>query len=144
MQHIYTSPKKRFFPHKTNAILVQKGAASTIRTCTFQCNQNMICNLSNHTLTGEELSALTEALLFFPTSTKTFNHEITKSWFNFKRHMLKQFFSSTAFTKNTILFRVILCGCFIPQTTTLWIAYSYVFNTNQTLWIIHAEKATIT
>ena len=52
----------------------------------------MIHNLSDHTLTEEELSVLIKGLLFVPTPIKTFKQE-TKSWNKFKTCMLTIFFS---------------------------------------------------
>ena len=51
-----------------------------IKTYTFQCNQNVIHNLSDHTLTKNEFSVLAKGLSFVSTPTKTFKQETNKSW----------------------------------------------------------------
>ena len=61
--------------------LIQK-----IQHSNYQNNQNMIYNLSYHSLPEEDFSVLTRSLSFVPTTTKTFK--------------LKQYFFKTAFIKN--------------------------------------------
>ena len=66
----------------------------------------MIHNVSDHTLTEKELLVLTKDLSFVPTPTKNFEREITKSWSNFKTHMLEQnIFFATASMKYSLLLR---------------------------------------
>ena len=59
----------------------------SIETYTFQYNKYMTNNLSNHTITEDEFSVLTNGLSFVSIQTKTFKQQINKSWNKFKTYI---------------------------------------------------------
>ena len=59
----------------------------SIETYTFQYNKYMTNNLSNHTITEDEFSVLTNSLSFISIQTKIFKQQINKSWNKFKTYI---------------------------------------------------------
>ena len=81
LKRIYTSSWiKALFPLNQCISSFCKFMTNFIKTYTSQYNQNVIHNLSNHTLTKNEFSVLTKGLSFVSTPTKTFKQETNKSW----------------------------------------------------------------
>ena len=73
LKHIYTPPSiKVLFSQNQCKSSFRKFTTKSIKTYTSQYNENMIHNLSDHTLTEYEFSVLTKGLSFVPTPTKTF------------------------------------------------------------------------
>ena len=79
LKRIYTPLSvKVLFPLNQCKSSFHKFTSNFIKTCTSQCNKNMIHNLSDHTLTDDEFSVLTKGLSFVPTPTKTFKKDTKK------------------------------------------------------------------
>ena len=109
---------KVLFPQNQCKSLFRKFTTKSMKIYTSQYNKNMIHNVSNHTLTEDELSVLPKGLFFVLTPTKTFKQETNKSWNKFKTRMLTQyFFFATKLIINHPLLKGNPAGHLLPWTT---------------------------
>ena len=116
--HIQLVSIKVLFPQNQCKSLFRKFTTKSMKIYTSQYNKNVIHNLSNHTLTEDELSVLPKGLSFVLTPTKTFKQETNKSWNKFKTRMLTQyFFFATKFMINHPLLKGNPAGHLLPWTT---------------------------
>ena len=106
LRYIFTLlSMKVLFPQNQCKSSFRKYTSATIKTYTSRYNKTIFHNLFDHILTDKKFSVLNKGLSFVPNPIKTFKPERKKSWRNFKRRMLKQYFFLNSIHENLTPFK---------------------------------------